>query len=486
MKLEKYPKELTEGREAIEASFIFCLYKNPELFADYLNLNEGEDKTIKTEDGKFYFSMGKRMYAQGLKSFDHVSIYTFLENKPTVKEHFEELGGYNSIEELRSLVSTDNIDAYYDEICKMNTLMYLHENGFNVLQNLSRFKQMTTQQVYDWYDYTLNNISVGKIEHIHPEDLSTGYDKYIDEWDKGSDVGFRIGTPLLNYMLSGVHRENLMLHMGGIGQGKTTTAISLYVLPAIESGEDVCIIANEQGVSQFRQMILATVLFNKIKYTGMNRQKMIIGGFNAEQKEKLKEAQKWLSDQEGKITFVEMANYSISNVKKIIKKYSKLGTSLYLFDTMKPESDSNERSWGEFSEVAKELFLLAKTEKVAIVATAQLTSDATFRKYLDLSCVGKSKAIAETASTVVMFRPLTTDEKDNIRPWRYEKNESGAYNKARTIYELDPNKDYIMVFIPKNRYGQINPQIIMERNMNFNMLKEVGYYECPLDQYRTK
>ena len=275
MKFEEFPKELTEGRESIEASFIFCLFKNPELFGDYLKVNEDTDETIKTEDGIFYFSLGRQMYLQGFKSFDSVSIYTFLDNKPTLKKHFEALGGYHTVEELRGLVNTKNIDAYYDEICKMNTLMYLHEKGFNVLQNFSKFKKMNTQQIYDWYDYTLNHISIGRVEHIKAENLSEGYGKYIDEWDQGLDVGFRIGSPLLNYMLSGVHKENLMLHMGGIGQGKTPTAVALYILPAIESGENVCIIANEQSASQFRQIILSTVLFNKIKYTKINRQKFI-------------------------------------------------------------------------------------------------------------------------------------------------------------------------------------------------------------------
>ena len=48
MKLSDYPKELIEGRESAEAMFIFCLWKNPELFADYKQLNENDDETIKT------------------------------------------------------------------------------------------------------------------------------------------------------------------------------------------------------------------------------------------------------------------------------------------------------------------------------------------------------------------------------------------------------------------------------------------------------
>ena len=62
------------------------------------------------------------MYLKGYKSFDHVSIYTFLETKPNVKKHFDELGGYSSVDELRNLVNVENTDAYYDNIVKMNFL----------------------------------------------------------------------------------------------------------------------------------------------------------------------------------------------------------------------------------------------------------------------------------------------------------------------------------------------------------------------------
>ena len=114
--LSEYPKELTEGRNAVEASFIFCLWKQPDLYSDYSSINENNDETIKTEDGIFYYSLGKQLYKQGFKAFDNVSVYTFLEDKPTVKKHFDKLGGYKTVEELRSLVDVENIDAYFDQI----------------------------------------------------------------------------------------------------------------------------------------------------------------------------------------------------------------------------------------------------------------------------------------------------------------------------------------------------------------------------------
>ena len=114
--LKKYPEELIKGRDSAEATFVFCLWKQPDLYDDFQRVNANEDQTLKTDDGVFYFSLGRQMFNQGFKSFDNVTIYTFLEGKPTVKKHFDELGGYATVSELCSLVNPENVDAYYDKV----------------------------------------------------------------------------------------------------------------------------------------------------------------------------------------------------------------------------------------------------------------------------------------------------------------------------------------------------------------------------------
>lgn len=482
MDLANYPKELTLKREAIECNFIFALYKDPTLMDDFKNIVNGTD--VLTEDGMFYYGLAQQLYKAGYQAFDNISLYSFLEDKKTLKSGFEDRGGYRSITEITSLINTDNVGIYYDELIKNNMLLRLYDSGFNVVDNLEKLNQMSSSEVYDYYDFQLNNICVGKIEKIKAENLSEGYETYIKEWDEGKSVGYKIGFPLLNYRLAGVHKKNLLLHLGHIGNGKTTTAILFYILPVIESGENVCIIGNEQGVDEFRQMILASVLFNKVGYFGMNRQKFITGRFTEENRAAMKEATKWLENCKGKIQFIEMTDYSINNVKKIVKKYSKLGTGMFVFDTLKPELESSDKAWAEFSEVAKELFLLAKKEDVAIVATAQLSSESMARRYLDLSCIGKSRAIAETATQVVCFRTLTNEEKQKFKPYQYQKNEDGKYSKIRKVIDLDETKDYIVLFTPKNRFGETQPQLVYERNMSFNTLKEIGYVEVQYDGFK--
>ena len=449
---------------------------------DFKNIVNGTD--VLTEDGMFYYGLAQQLYKAGYQAFDNISLYSFLEDKKTLKSGFEDRGGYRSITEITSLINTDNVGIYYDELIKNNMFLRLYDSGFNVVDNLEKLNQMSSSEVYDYYDFQLNNICIGKIEKIKAENLSEGYETYIKEWDEGKSVGYKIGFPLLNYRLAGVHKKNLLLHLGHIGNGKTTTAILFYILPVIESGENVCIIGNEQGVDEFRQMILASVLFNKVGYFGMNRQKFITGRFTEENRAAMKEATKWLENCKGKIQFIEMTDYSINNVKKIVKKYSKLGTGMFVFDTLKPELESSDKAWAEFSEVAKELFLLAKKEDVAIVATAQLSSESMARRYLDLSCIGKSRAIAETATQVVCFRTLTNEEKQKFKPYQYQKNEDGKYSKIRKVIDLDETKDYIVLFTPKNRFGETQPQLVYERNMSFNTLKEIGYVEVQYDGFK--
>lgn len=480
--LRDFPEQLTSKRKEIECNFVLSLWKDPLSIGDYENIKNGTD--ILTTDGMFYYGIACQLFALGVRNFDSMAVHTFLADKENLRNEFDKRGGMSTVNEITSLLDLDNLDSYYDELIKNNIVLNLYEMGFNVEQELDKINQMTSSQVYDYFDFKLNNVFIDKVEKLKAVDMSDGYDKSIEEWDSGVMRGFPIGFPILNYRLAGVHKKNLLLHMAHIGNGKTTSSILFYILPAIENGENVCIIANEQGVEEFRQMILSTVLFNKIGYRKINRQRFIIGGFSENDRAEIKKAQDWLRTAKGKIIFIETSDYSVLNVKKIVRKYSKVGYGLFVFDTLKPEMENSQHSWQDFSEQAKSLFGVAKKENVAIIATAQLSGDSMSRKFLDLSCVGKSKAIAETATQVVMFRTMSAEEKEKLEVFHYHKdNSSGKYTTMREAVPIDPNKDYIILFTPKNRFGDTTPQIVYERNMAWNLLREVGYTNVSYDGF---
>lgn len=475
--IEQIPKELLNKREIIECNFIMSGYKDPLSIAEYLDgVANGED--IITQSGNLYYGILSGMIKAGFNQITDMSVFEYISDKPGTKQLYEESGGWDSIREMVNLISVENIEVYHDELVKGNFLIKLWQRGFPVLKELDKFKQMTSEQVYDYYEYLLSDIAIGKIEKIKAENLSEGYDSYIEEWDQGDAVGYNISSKMLNARLLGLHKKNLLLHEAGIGRGKTTSAIHWYILPQIEDGEDVTIIANEQGVSEWRQMILSTVVFNKIdcKVKGLNRTKILKGHYTEEQKAKLYEGAEWIKKQPGKIRFIETQDYGTTGIKKVFTKYSRLGCNIFVVDTLKPE---REGEWADFSEVAKTIFLEAKRLDICAIATCQLSPEAMNRKYLDLTCSGKAKAIAETANSVVMIRDITPEEKLKIEGYVWE-------GKIKKTITLDPSKDYVMVFTPKDRFGPVDPQIIMERNMSFNSYKDYCWYDCPRDFIRPR
>ena len=489
MKKEKanFPDQLIGNRGAIECNFVFSLWKDPLLYDDYRPLING-DRDLISEDGKFYFQILDGIKGLGYEVADHMAVTSYLLDRKEINKEFEKRGGYATVLEILEAIRPDNVEGYYDELIKSNMLIQLYKHGFNVLDNLDHYQSLTSTEVHDELEHFLDETCASNVEKLQAENLSEDYSRYIKQWDEGYMKGSPVGFPLIEQRLMGVHKKNLLLHMAHIGNGKTTSAILFYIIPSIQNGDDVCIIANEQDISEFRQMILSTVVCNILKHRHINRSKFLEGGFTQDQIKVMEEGQQWLEQQPGKIYMVETHDYSIGTVKKIVKKFSKKHCSLFIFDTLKPTVESSEKAWAEFSEVAKQLFLLAKKCDVAIIATAQLSADSMSRRYLDLSCVGKSRAIAETATQVVMFRSVTKSEIENnkITAFRVQKSVGEEYENKTINVSLDPDKDYIVLFTPKNRFGSIGPPIIYERNMDYNFLDEIGFTNVDYDGFTSR
>lgn len=471
------PMELLEGRETEEATFIFCLYKQPDLFGDYLKLNENGDETIITNDGKYYFNLGKQMYLQGYKSFDHVTIYSFLETKPTLKKRFEVLGGYKSIEELRGLVNVENVDAYYDTIVKMNFLIKLHEKGFNVLTNLEKFKSMTSQQVYDWYDFMLNNFGIQTSQDIEVESLEID-DKFLKECDEGEAMGVSYGKrcPLLNNFTLGVPLGELYMFGGYSGSGKSSFVFGNMIIPMTEAGRKCVVISNEQRSKDFKYLLLVHILTQDLDYWGLTRKRIKQGKFTDEQWEMLRKAEEISKEKYGNIRFVKMFNNDMNRVKQVIKKLSKVGYQIFMFDTMKSDDEIDGAMWQQLLIHSRKLFQIASKENIALICTYQLALHTLNKRYLDASCLSNAKQIKEIFSEMVYLREIWQDEwedeKYDVKPHTFVKTEDGKYR--RQTVELDPRKKYMVLFLDKTRNDEDKRQIIYEFNGRFNLWKEVA------------
>lgn len=480
IELKDYPKELTDGRDAAEGSFIACLWKQPDLYGDFQRININDDKTLKTEDGVFYFNLGRQMYNQGFRSFDNVTIYTFIRDKPTIRKHFDALGGYATIRELCSLVNPDNADAYYDKVAKMNTLMTLHDKGFNVLKNIEKLSKMTNQEVYDYYEYILNSVSIKNTHDINIESLEID-ENFLQECNDGSVQGLSYAShcPILNYLTLGLPLGELYMFGGFSGVGKTSFCFENFILPLTENGVKCAVISNEQRSKDFKMLLIIHILTSELKYFGLTRKKLKLGKFTEEQMAMLHKAKEISQKKYSNIQFAKLFDNDMSKVKRIIKKMAKLGYQAILFDTMKSEDEIDEAMWQQLLIHSRKLFQLASRENISLICTYQLALHTLNKRYLDASCLSNAKQIKEVFSEMVYARPLWEDEysdcKFDVKPYQMKRGENGKYSNIKSYIKLDPDKKYIVLFLDKTRNDEDKIQILYEFDGLFNRWKEKGF-----------
>lgn len=479
--LEKYPKELVSSRQVIEASFVFCLWKNPELYGDYSDFNPTTDLLL--DDSKFYYSIGKSMYDLEYKTFDNASTFTYLKDNLVIAEEFSSKGGYSVVDKMCKILSIDNIESYYDGLTKNNMLLSLHDKGFNVITELDKFKQMTTSQLYSYFEYQLDNVFLNRGSGVVVEDLDID-DNFIEEHNKGIGKGLSYGkyAPIMNYHTLGIHRSNVQIFAGFSGTGKSSYAVAVYVLSILDVNEKITIIANEMNKKAWQHILLATVLSEKLGYFGLSRKKQKSGGYSEEQLEWIKKAQEYIKEnyiKTGLLKFAKIYDYSVEDVKRIIRKQSKLGCNYFLYDTFKAEDASSGNVTGELIEASKQLLQVAEKEEVGIIITMQLAIYMENTRYLTANTLSNSKAVKEVVSELILMRKLWDDEysgeKCDVKPWRLMRGSDGKLTNTKEYLTLDPEKKYRIMFLDKTRNDEDDICVISQFDGAWNKWKEIGY-----------
>lgn len=480
MDLEKCLEKINENREQIEAPFVFCFWKDPDLYDDYKFVNDKKDETLKSKDAQFYFNLGKALYDAGFRKFDNITVYGFLQNKPNVKETFEDYGGYREVENLKQLVNVENVDAYFDKIAKLNTLEELCELTFNSFEDVSKFDKMSSQQVYDYFEYKLNDISITSTHDVEEESLVID-DEFIEECNTGDAVGisYAKNCPIMNYLTLGVPLGEMFMIAGHSGVGKSSFVFENMVLPMAEEGVKVAIVSNEMRSKDYKIMLLAHILTKELNYWGLTRKQIKMGHFTNEQREMLNKAKKISQEKYSSLGFIKLFDNDIGKVLKYIKKKSKRGYQIFVWDTMKSDDSLDEKMFLQLLINSRKVFQLASKENIAIIPTYQLALYTVNQRYLDASCLANGKQIKEVFSEMIYMRQLWQDEytgeKYDCKAYQLQKNEDGKYTKVKRMIELDKDKKYIVAFLDKTRNDEDKQQVLYEVNGRFNSWKEIGY-----------
>lgn len=471
-------ERLNKNLSIAESNLIGCLYKSPDLFSE-IAINKDE----LSEDGDFYYSLGERLYSAKYDTFDEVAIYTVLEGNESLKKYWESHGGWATIKELIAPISVKNFDAYVDNFTKYCLLRNLHSKGFNIENEYDKFSMMKANQVYDYWEYQLNTITIDTVSDIKFESLSFTDDE-IREIEAGEEMGLNYGkyNHMLNSYTMGIPKSEMCLIAGYVNSGKSSWAFENIVMPIVEQQIKTCIISNEQKSKVFKMLLMIHVLTTDLNYWQLTRKKLKSGKYTDEDKAMIAKARDIIKVKyDPYITFVKLFDYNSSMVKKIIKKLAKRGLELVLYDTFKA-SDSNEKDgkgWEKLISDSRDLFQIASKENLAFVATAQLALNQTGKRYLDLNTLAGARAISEVCSEVLQFRDIFADEfkggKYDIKPYKLIRDKvTGKFTSVKEEVILDQNKKYKLFFLSKTRNDEQGKVVVYEVDGAWNKWKEVA------------
>lgn len=470
--------KINQGRDQTEASFVFSLWKDLQLYDDYKDLNRIKDKFLHNEDAQFYFALGYAIREKGFQTCDNITLDAYLEGKPSSREKFESLGGWPQCQALINLVNSENIDAYYDQIRKMNILEIMYKKSVSLFDHIEKFDKSTSEDVYDTFELLNNSVALetgldSKIESLVIDE------KFIEECNKGIDVGlnYGAGAPILNYVTLGVPVGDIYLLAAHSGVGKTSFIFENMVLPIASDGTKVAIISNEMTIKSYKNLLLVHVLSHDLNYWKITRKKLKIGHFSDEEMSMLKKASKITKEKYSNIIFVKMFENNNGKLLKYIKRLARTGVKMIAYDTMKADDSLSQDMdmWQQLLMDSRRIFNIVNRENIAFVATFQLALHSLNQRYLDSSCLSSSKQIKEVVSELVLMRQLRTDEYTGERfdchPWRYNKDNS----KIKDQITLDSEKKYVVCFVDKTRNDMTGQCILYQWDGGWNKWVELGY-----------
>lgn len=473
---------LKRNRQRAEGFYVASVCNDLDLLEEYkLELSHFD----KSSPWAFYFSLVTTMIGRKYEAIDHLSMDSFVDEflSEKAKGNYQRFGGYETIEIMSEVVDERNIEEYYENVLRYSAIIKISNCGLDIEKHWSKLKDLNYEQVSDYFETMISDVFT---------DISMGSDKVVDiksgmwdmvlEADKGANRGLPVYSKLLDSMTNGQILGNITLLAGGSGQGKSFLTIALTLPKMIEHKEPVVIMANEEELKRWQMQVLIWVAHNVIareegnKHLEILKNRFLKGKFTPDIWEILEKAQTWIDKHvaDGLINFINFTSFTMDKVIGIVKRYTaRFDIKYFILDTLKLDNDvgsSNDgnNSWLLLQQNMVKLFnvIKASNRNAHIWVTYQLSKEP--RRFLSQNALGISKNVADVVSTLILIRNLFEGEKD-------PKTGLKVRDAKGAIKTLDPDKEYMVLFLDKNRAGSTAQQIILETDKDRNIIRDVGF-----------
>ena len=479
-------QKIIDFKTPVEANVVSILYKTPDkLYDTNLTLEDFHENIWRV-----YFQIASDIILVEKKSvLDDITVGLYLEKHPKLKAKYDEYGGYDVIEDAMAYINEENFEGYVSELRKWKIVIELCKKGFPVKDRLSEYVDMTEEDIYNEHEAFLNHIFSNTSSKVKSYNIFEGMREFIVEINESVDVGMPFYHA--DILTSEVGGFNLNGHIYGLGAasgvGKSTMAFNWVVASAIEIGEPVVMIINEEDERKMRKELLIWVANNIFKKE-LHKRTLRDGNFDAETLALLNKCSDWIEQksEEHLLTVIPLERYSADIAIKIIKKYaSGFGCRIFILDTLKESCDA--KSDEIYKSMMRDMVKLYDTVKpsaknVGLFVTYQLGKGSLKMRYLTNNEIGQAKSIVDVMSVNLQMRRPYEDEYEGgtkeLKCFRLE----GAKNETKLPYKLKKENNPMITFVTKNRFGVTGVnQIISECNLSTNVCKDVAICNVPQD-----
>lgn len=406
-----------------EQSLLGAVLIDPASLNEVAALLKGEDFYLE-EHKQIYLAMQELFLAN--REIDVVTLIDMLVTRGV----YDKAGGEDYIRTLSEAVPDALNIKDYARIVKEKSILRQLIAASGEISESAYSEQESVTSILDHAENLIFKIAQGRdtqnFRHIR-EVLQDVYG-HLQELRTNAEAtqGTKTGFSLLDRVLAGMGKSDLVLIGARPGMGKTSFALNIATNVAKQTKKAVCIFSLEMSAEQLVNRVLASEAL-------VNSYALRTGELTPEDWEHLAVASGELSGCD--ILIDDTSGMTVTAMKAKLRRVQNLGLVVIDYLGLMQGDHHNDNRVQEVSEISRSLKIMAKELMVPVICCAQLSRGPESRtdKKPMLSDLRDSGAIEQDADTVIfLYRS------------EYYKTDETANNQSTSIAE---------VIIAKNRHG---------------------------------
>lgn len=406
-----------------EQSLLGAVLIDPASLNEIAALMKGEDFYLE-EHKQIYLAMQELFLAN--REIDVVTLIDMLVTRGV----YDKAGGEDYIRTLSETVPDALNIKDYARIVKEKSILRQLISAAGEISESAYSEQESVASILDHAENLIFKIAQGRdtqnFRHIR-EVLQDVYG-HLQELRTNAEAtqGTKTGFSLLDRVLAGMGKSDLVLIGARPGMGKTSFALNIATNVAKQTKKAVCIFSLEMSAEQLVNRVLASEAL-------VNSYALRTGELTPEDWEHLAVASGELSGCD--ILIDDTSGMTVTAMKAKLRRVQNLGLVVIDYLGLMQGDRHNDNRVQEVSEISRSLKIMAKELMVPVICCAQLSRGPESRtdKKPMLSDLRDSGAIEQDADTVIfLYRS------------EYYKTDETANNQTTSIAE---------VIIAKNRHG---------------------------------